>query len=76
MTDELLEQALQEIADHPKWTAAQKLAKQAKVKRDYRSVVGKVDVTIARKNQTSIWGTFFRSVARTGGRKLVKEIFK
>ena len=76
MPNKLLEQAIQEIADDETLTASEKLRKQADVMRDFRSLTGEADRVIGRKDKTSIGGTFFRSMARTAGRNIIKAFFK
>lgn len=76
MAKDLLEQALQEIADDETLSATEKLKAQAAATKSYRSITGKAEMTIGRKDKTNVFGTFFRSAARTAGSSIVKSIFK
>ena len=74
MSNELLEQALTEIANDASLTAVKKMRLQAEVMKNHRAIYGGADRIIGVKNQTTFGKTFSQSVSRSLGRSLVKGL--
>jgi len=72
MNEEQLNVALAEI-DASTMTARQKIKEKATLMKDYRQISGE---SLGVVNRTSYGRTFGQSLARAGGRAIIKALFK
>lgn len=72
----LIDKALGEIAADPVLSAQQKLERQAKVFREWRTLSAQPERTYGYSNRTGFFRTLGLSIARTFGSQFVRALFR